>query len=232
MNNRTSHIQFKVILDKNAQGVAFGGAPAFLPKEIDIYLNQAQDEILNNKISGNNPLRQGFEANLQRMSQIDKLVVTDNNLQITNQITNEFLLEDVHDGGKRMMIVQFELKYGNGLAKGIIMNHQDARLFKQTYDNIPWVEHPVATLEDDNMLIYVDPIIMNSAGSMPVNGKYMINLTYIKKPKRFDYTQLDEELDFPEDVMNDIINRAVVLALENIESQRTTGKLQLNQLSE
>ena len=32
--------------------------------------------------------------------------------------------------------------------------------------------------------------------------------------------------------MTEVINRAVVLALENIESQRTAGKLQLNQLSE
>ena len=45
MNNRTAHIQFKAILDKNAQGVAYGGSPAFLPEEIDIFLNQAQNEI-------------------------------------------------------------------------------------------------------------------------------------------------------------------------------------------
>lgn len=232
MNNRKSHIYFKVVLDKNAQGVAFGGAPAFLPSEIDIFLNQAQDEILNNKISGNNSLRQGFEASLQRMSQIDKLIATDKNLQITNQVTNEFLLEDAHSNGSRLMLLQFELNYGSELAKGMIIDHNSARLYKQTYDNIPWVEHPIATLEDDNMLIYVDPIIMATAGSLPVNGKYLINLTYIKNPKRFDYTKPEEELDFPDNVMNEIINRAAVLALEDIESQRTSGKLQLNQLSE
>ena len=32
--------------------------------------------------------------------------------------------------------------------------------------------------------------------------------------------------------MNEVINRAVVIALENIESPRTSTKLQLNQLSE
>ena len=67
MNNRTAHIQFKVILDKNDQGVAFGGAPAFLPQEIDLFLNQGQDEIISNKISGNNVLKVGFEGSQQRI---------------------------------------------------------------------------------------------------------------------------------------------------------------------
>ena len=77
MNNRTAHIQFKVILDKNAQGVAFGGAPAFLPQEIDLFLNQGQDEIISNKISGNNVLKVGFEGSQQRISELDALVRTD-----------------------------------------------------------------------------------------------------------------------------------------------------------
>ena len=56
MNNKDSHIYFKVILDKNAEGIAFGGCPAFLPEEIDLFLNQAQLEILSNKTTGNNAL--------------------------------------------------------------------------------------------------------------------------------------------------------------------------------
>ena len=61
----------------------------------------------------------------------------------------------------------------------------------------------------------------SSVHSLSISGK-----------DNYDYTQLDEELDLPEDVMNEVINRAVVIALENIESPRTSTKLQLNQLSE
>ena len=35
------HIAFKMAMDKNAQSVAFGGCPAFLPSEIDYWLNNA-----------------------------------------------------------------------------------------------------------------------------------------------------------------------------------------------
>ena len=232
MNNRTAHIQFKVILDKNAQGVAFGGAPAFLPQEIDLFLNQAQDDIISNKISGNNILKLGFEGSLQRISELDKLIRTDENLIMQKNAYNEFVLDNVHDDGNRVTIWAVTLKYGNNFANCMIVDHNTAMLFKQTYNNIPWVEVPVVVLEDNKMLLYVDPILMQQTEYAPSNNKYTINITYIKKPTQFDYTNLDGELDLPDDVMSEVINRAVVLALENIESQRTSSKLQLNQLSE
>lgn len=232
MNNRTAHIQFKVILDKNAQGVAFGGAPAFLPQEIDLFLNQGQDEVISNKISGNNALKVGFEGSQQRISELDALVRTDKNISSIRTEFNEFVLENVHKDGERLTIWGVMLKCGNYPTNCLLVDHNTAGLFKQTYNNIPWVEHPVSVLEDNKLLIYVDPIMMEDPIYAPTEGKYAVDITYIKKPKRFDYTKPDEELDLPDDVMTEVINRAVVLALENIESQRTAGKLQLNQLSE
>ena len=232
MNNRTAHIQFKVILDKNAQGVAFGGAPAFLPQEIDLFLNQGQDEIVSNKISGNNTLKVGFEGSQQRISELDALVRTDKNISSVRTEFNEFVLENVHKDGERLTIWGVMLKYGNYPTNCLLVDHNTAGLFKQTYNNIPWVEHPVSVLENNNLIIYVDPIMMEDPVYAPTDDKYAVDITYIKKPKRFDYTKPDEELDLPDDVMTEAINRAVVLALENIESQRTAGKLQLNQLSE
>lgn len=232
MNNRTAHIQFKVILDKNAEGVAFGGAPAFLPQEIDLFLNQAQNEIISNKISGNNALKVAFEGNPQRISELDKLICTDENVVLSKSVYNEFVLNNVHNNGERVTIWQVTLKYGNSYANCLIVDHNTASLFKQTYNNIPWVEMPVATLENDKLLVYVDPILMQNPEYAPSNNRYAANITYIKKPTPFDHTNLDGELDLPDDVMSEVINRAVVLALENIESQRTSTKLQLNQLSE
>ena len=232
MNNRTAHIQFNVILDKNAQGVAYGGSPAFLPEEIDIFLNQAQNEIISNKISGNNVLKQGFEGSLQSISELDALVRTDENIFANNSMYNEFVIDDIHDGGRRVTILSAVIMFKGSSTNCLIVDHENANLFKQTYNNIPWVEVPVATLEDNKMKIYVDPVMQISDSFKPSSNKYAVNVTYIKKPKEFDYTQLDEELDLPEDVMNEVINRAVVIALENIESPRTSSKLQLNQLSE
>lgn len=232
MNNRTAHIQFKVILDKNAQGVAFGGTPAFLPQEIDIFLNNSQNEIINTKVSGNNVLRQGFEQSARRISELDKLIVTDKNQIVTNTAYNEFSLDDVHKSNSRSTILSIMLKYKEDMTNCLLVDHNTAGLYKQTYDNTPWVEKPVAVLENNKLLVYVDPIMMQDDKYAPINDKYYVDITYLKRPKQFNYKEPDEELDLSDEVMQEVINRAVVLALENIESQRTSSKLQLNQLSE
>lgn len=237
MNNKDSHIYFKVILDKNAEGIAFGGCPAFLPEEIDLFLNQAQLEILSNKTTGNNALRVDLEGSISNISEINRLISTDENLQAWNTNNNEYVIDDIHgEDNHRMTILSAVLKYGDLEANCNITTHAVAGLYKQTYNNIPWVENPIAVLEDNNFLVYVDPIMSLNPMYGPrtdEDGKYYrVDITYIKKPKKFNYTEPEEELDFPEDVMNEIINRAVVIALENIESQRTTTKLQLNQVSE
>ena len=237
MNNRDSHIYFKVFLDKNAEGVAFGGCPAFLPEEIDIFLNQAQLEKLSNKITGNNALRVDLEGSISNMSEINRLIVTDDNLQAFHTEYNEYAIDDIHgEDDHRMTILSATLKYGQFNANCGITTHQVARLFKQTVNNVPWVENPVAVLEDNKFLVYVDPIMMQDPMYAPRtdgnNEYYRVDVTYIKKPTPFNYLKPDEELDFPEDVMYEIIDRAVVIALENIESQRQSSKLQLNQVSE
>ena len=74
----------------------------------------------------------------------------------------------------------------------------------------------------------VDPVLMQDpmyAPRVEDNTEfYRVDITYVKKPTKFDYTKPEQELDFPEDVMYEIINRAVVIALENIESQRQSSK--------
>ena len=122
MNNRTAHIQFKVILDKNAQGVAYGGSPAFLPEEIDIFLNQAQNEIISNKISGNNVLKQGFEGSLQSISELDALVRTDENIFANNSMYNEFVIDDIHDGGRRVTILSAVIMFKGSSTNCLIVD--------------------------------------------------------------------------------------------------------------
>lgn len=71
------HKAFKVIMDKNAEAVSFGGCPAFLPEEIDLFLNQAYIEIICNKYTGQNSLNIAFEGSVKRIQDLEGLVKTD-----------------------------------------------------------------------------------------------------------------------------------------------------------
>ncbi|MGM9532147.1 hypothetical protein [Intestinibacter sp.] len=58
-------------------------------------------------------------------------------------------------------------------------------------------------------------------------------MNYIFTPTRFaDLKPSDEISDLSDAIINEIINRAVIIALENIESQRVNTKAQLNGVQE
>ena len=71
------HKAFKVAMDKNAEAISLGGCPAFLPAEIDLFLNQAYIEVINNKFTGNNTIKVPFEGQVKRINDLQKLVKTD-----------------------------------------------------------------------------------------------------------------------------------------------------------
>lgn len=119
-----------------------------------------------------------------------------------------------------------------------MLNHDLASKFFVTPYNLPWIKTPVCYEEDNHLYLVYDPL---------KEQNYIFNrgfLTYIKKPNMFVKDQYDESLDCfdcPEDASDDIkslyefecedtvaeelINLAIVFALENVQSQRLNTKL-------
>lgn len=229
------HKAFKVQMDKNAAAIAFGGCPAFLPEEIDLFLNQAYIEVINNKFTGNNRLQQPFEQSVKRIADLYKLIKTDKDvdLQYTDSSSNvlimpNFFKEQDSDAttNKRMFYVDCVLHFGSSSANCMLIDHASTKRFLQTYDNLPWIQTPVAALEDNTLKIYFDPKSM-------VVDDYSCDITYVKYPEVIDNTKTNIIIDeVPDYVLYEVINRAVVIALENIESQRSQTKLQINTLEE
>ena len=71
------HIAFKIEMDKCANDIAFGGCPAFLPEEIDYWLNLGMYQEISNKFTGFNSTDNAFEDNAKRVSDLEKLVTTE-----------------------------------------------------------------------------------------------------------------------------------------------------------
>lgn len=220
------HKAFKVQMDKNAESVAFGGCPAFLPEEIDLFLNQAFIEVISNKFTGMNTSQVPFEGSVKRIADLEKLVKTDTGLNaFLDSSTNVLTMEDFEASRKRMFYVDAVLHFGNKQSKCVLVSHQDARRFRKTYNNDPWVETPVSTIKDNQLLIYIDTHSMTQP--------YTVDLTYVSFPPVIDNTQSTVNIDeVPDRIIYEVINRAVAIALENIESRRVETKVQLNNLAE
>lgn len=213
-------------MDKNAVSTAFGGYPAFLPEEIDYWLEQALLTVMSQKFTGNNSLSTPFEKSVKRIADLEKLIKTDKELTVVNGDANDVILPNVLNttgNNKRMFFVEAFLHFGNQLAPITIISHDAADSFKSAYNNKPWLDNPVAVFEDNSMIIYYDEESMV--------GEKTVDLTYVKVPTKVkDMTS--ESYEIPEHVWVEVINKAVLLALNNIESQRTQSKTTLNTLNE
>ena len=257
MTTKDLHIAFRVLLDKNSESVAYGGCPAFLDEEVDIFLNQAYLQVVAQKFTGNNTIQQGFEQSVKRTADLEKLVKTDHLVPVVRSFANVLELENAftketpgvngeqgegNNNSKRLYFVSARLLWGftkdtgPNVLEGIGINtapvnlvtHQVAQKFLMAHNNHPYVPTPIATMEDDRLLIYVDPYKM-----LTPENKYYLDLTYVKYPSTIDHNKPTDTLDnLPDSVMDEVVNRAVLIALDNIEAPRTQQKSQINALQE
>lgn len=230
MSIEALHKNFKLMLDKNAQAASFGGCPAFLPEEIDFFLMSGYYEVLNNKFTGTNSRQEAFEGSVKRTSDLEKLIKTDTDQVVSlDSSSNVLTLTDFFKTSSgvnhRMFFVDAVLHFGNNRSTCTLIDHQTAKGFLKTYNNYPWINTPVATLQDNQLKIFIDTFTMNAP--------YSIDITYVKHPEAIDHTQYSKNItEVPDNVLYEVINRAAVIALENIESGRIETKLQINNLQE
>lgn len=220
------HKAFKIQMDKNAEAVAYGGCPAFLSEEEDLFLNQAFTEVIINKYTGTNAKSVAFEGNVKRIADLEGLVKTDYEIDASfDSSSNVLTVENFSNDGVRMLYVDATLHFGSDQSKCILISHEDAIRFRKTYNNDPWIDTPVSVLEDNRLIVYIDTHRMTEP--------YTIDITYIAFPPVIDYTQGDKDItEVPERVLYEVINRAVIIALENIESKRVQTKAELNNVQE
>lgn len=273
MNREQLHKNFKIEMDKNAANIAFGSYPAFLPEEIDHWLNQAMFQELATKFTGRNFAQVPFEGTVKRIQDLERLVCTDvdvaakqekgtNRVYVTNLLNSTSVdntdpdegdgVEGSDDGTSisddtggqtetvnncRMFFVNATLKWAKqtkddkdklvygptSKATVIMIDHLTANRFLETYNNKPWIDTPVAIIENNTLYIYKDPYTDADT--------FKIDITYIKYPTLVEDLEDDTD-ELPEYMWYEIVNKAVQLALENIESQRVQTKSQLNQTNE
>ena len=236
MTTPEAHIAFKIEADKNAVNIGISGCPSFLPEEIDYWINTAYLSKIATKFTGNNTIQARFEGNTKRVSDLEGLVKTDRGLSLLSESTsNKLTLNDFkskitygsESQEKRMYFIDGTLHFGNKLANVRLIGHEQALRFLETYNNKPWIEEPVAMLEDNKLIVFVDRDLMT--------GPYTIDLTYLAYPRKINNQDITSGMDeIPEYMQYEVIKLAADMALENVESQRvkTTHPEYVAQLAE
>lgn len=122
-----------------------------------------------------------------------------------------------------------------------LVSHETAKNFYTSETNIPWIKHPKMVIEKDIFKVLVDPIKHSNVISQFVGssndpevfaqrlGKFKVVFRYIKTPIPFVGTlnRLNEiEAEINDSMCEELINLAIIMAAETVESTRLTTKVQ------
>lgn len=236
----------KLALDKYSASAPAVIGPAFLDEELCAFANQAMVETICTKFTGHNQLQQGFEQSVKRVSDLEKLIVERTSSLKRQAGTNRFNTTDSakFTADDLLFLVSIRIKLtAPGVVKYLpaeLIDRQTSSRFEQTPTNRPYIPIPkvitsVASQALDGsvhkgLTVFLDPDI-------PVTNSQKIEIIteHVKLPKRLhkdDLTTTAFAGLLPEPVVYEIINKAALLALDNIESQRTEVKASLNNTQE
>lgn len=122
-----------------------------------------------------------------------------------------------------------------------LVSHETAKNFYASETNIPWIKHPKMVIENDIFKVLVDPIKHSNVISQFVGsssnpevfaqrlGKFKVVFRYIKTPIPFVGTLNnlnDIEAEINDSVCEELINLAIIMAAETVESTRLATKVQ------
>jgi len=230
------HIEFKLGMDK----ATALNSPSFLPEEIDVFLNNAIEKFVSQRMYGTNPKQEGFEETQKRWDDLITLVAQDN---ISTFSSSPF----IKPGGQTAALPS---DYWHTIEEEASIDYQDCNnqtvtvrvpvvpITHERYNKI--IRDPFHQPNNNKVLrlgIGGSPELIIGTGTV-LNSYF---LRYIKKPQAVRYgsayailpaAPADINSDLPEHTHKEIVAYAVQEALGNIESQRVQIKAQENAVIE
>lgn len=230
------HREFKIALDK----VDSESYPEFLPGEIDYYLNEAQDRFIKQRYGLNNIYKAGYEEIQKRTDDLKELVKTtyveilpvdyyisaNNNVfranlqnlfldyQLTNPSSDEYML---------FVKATTQTCVNNccNWSKVKLVQQDDLSGLMEDPFNRPTLSKPIIFFEDGDIFIWTEK-------TATING---FLVTFIKMPNQINigtYGGPVIECELSDHTHREILQMAVSIALENIESPRQQSQEILN----
>lgn len=211
--------------------------PSLTKYEVATILDKAYLALIAQKYTGNNPRKSAFESDMKATEDLQPLInkftaigsLSGDNSYTFNTHTINNLLLYIIDGeieikGSITSHDDIDHQYENI----VFVSHGIAKKFRATKTNLPWVEQPVGCIENNNVVIYVDPMDVQYNGAQS-----KAEFTYIKRPAKFaigqglsvtDYDFGQTEFELSDSMAEELINLAIIMSTEIVESSRLATK--------
>lgn len=229
-------IEFHIAIDLELDKTLDFEYPYIQSEEKDYWLNKAQDRIIKQKLFGNNIKKIAYDDSIERIEDLKPLVKNVSitgaaySFNLTNYIKQFDLPTDHKFFIKAFVLVDKVMTTGFSSIQApfsvdIIKRETMPRYMTVSGLNKPDLDVLKGFIEENKLVVIHDSYTTNVD---------TCKLTYIKEPLKFDYTigVNGQVSDLPEHVHREIVDEAILLLLNNFESQRTNNQIQLNNKNE
>lgn len=207
--------------------------PSLTDYEIATLLNKAYLALIAQKLTGNNPRQVGFEADIKAIEDIRPLIVTQSITSIETQQVNSSneIQYEVPTNPKMLYYIQSTLNVDNkqsidqkihNTIPTVLISHDNADNFKNSIYNLPWIKNPVVYIDGNTLHVLYDSYKIKNPGKL--------NVTYIKEPTKFEKDENNNSdnqvFELNDSMAEELINLAIILSSEIVQSPRFTSKIQ------
>ena len=232
MTHADIYEKFMIEYDKENVTTSY---PSLTEYEIATLLDKAYLALIAQKFTGNNMRRVPFEGDEKAVEDLQPLVATTEFVNV-NSIGNGLL--SVNLSGRVMFVVS--VLFGDGdagsgtnepsLIIGKQIQSKDLYKFIQTVGNKPWSKYAMYCIQNGKIIV---------AQSNVVVDRYSIQkckYTYISTPVKFTNNnkpisqQSDIQFELSDSMAEELINLALIMSTEVVESPRMQTKLELKGL--
>ena len=227
-----SDIKTKFLIEYDKANIT-SSYPSLTDYEIATVLDKAYNALIAQKVTGNNPRQIGFEGDNKAIEDIQPLINTSTiNQASIKQICENSVEYNKPDDFLYYIQGKIELQYNVNstdvyrLQNVQLVTHNIASKFMCTTSNKPWVEKPVCFMEHNKIIVLIDPVLHDPRNFV---------LTRISKFKTFalpgnKYDFGSTEFELSDSMAEELINLAIIMSGEIVESQRLQTKASIRPL--
>ena len=198
--------------------------PSLTKKEAATILNKSYLALIAQKMTGNNIRKASFESDIKAIADLQPLIKTisiylDDDYQSNKTSSNVVVGQLTADN---LYFVSAVLENGQYTEPVQLLDHVSARKFFASSYNKPWIKTPICYLQNDKIYVVFDPV------KYSIQSPETLYYTYIKIPTQFTSATISSsniQFELNDSVAEELISLAITFALENVESQRLTSKL-------
>lgn len=229
-----SDIYRKFLIEYDKQSIT-SSYPSLLKEEICQILDKAYLALITQKFTGNNTRKAVFGIDSKQTVDLQGLIteyrltfnpVNNDSARYSNEYV--YKMYPLSDGvfytkpqPRLLYFTNGSVSDPNGERENLtFMPPETSFKYGVTSHNKPIIKTPAFFIKEDELHVFVDPYRYMSGPD--------ISIQYIREPEKFDGPDIEFQLN--DAAAEELVNLAVIFALENVESQRTNSKITVSQM--